>query len=475
MYLYHCMAWVVCYDNDNDAFIPEIWAMEGLRILEENMVAANLVHRDFSSDVAQFGDVVNTRRPGEFQIRRKVDSDEVTAQDASALNVQVPLDQHFYTTFVIKDGEATKSMQELTSIYMLPGMITMARGVDRAVVGRTHEFYGTPSTRVGRLLNLSESNAKGFLLEGRKVLNDKKCPPEGRNLLLSSSAESSILNTELFISAEKRGDGGSALENAELGRIFGFRTYMGQNTSDIATGTSEVATGTLTTGAAAGTTGSQSVTVSGYEAVVGEFVNIAGNDQPTYLTARTASTNTTAITLNEATKYATLDDAVVTVYKAADVNHPDAGTYAAGWSKAIGIDGFEADKGPQVGQLLAFGTGASRRTYTVIEVDTVTSTSCDVWLDRPLEIAVGDGDAAFPGPAGSMNLMFHREALALVTRPLALPNQSLGVLAAVASHNDVGMRVSMQYDSKAQGTRVTMDLLAGVALLDERLGVMFLG
>jgi hypothetical protein len=26
--------------NDNDAFIPEIWANEGLAILEENMVAA---------------------------------------------------------------------------------------------------------------------------------------------------------------------------------------------------------------------------------------------------------------------------------------------------------------------------------------------------------------------------------------------------------------------------------------------------
>jgi len=27
-----------CYANDNDAFIPEKWAMEGLAVLEENMV-----------------------------------------------------------------------------------------------------------------------------------------------------------------------------------------------------------------------------------------------------------------------------------------------------------------------------------------------------------------------------------------------------------------------------------------------------
>jgi hypothetical protein len=41
-------------------------------ILEENMVASNLVHRDFQNEIAKFGDVVNTRRPGMFKIKRKV-------------------------------------------------------------------------------------------------------------------------------------------------------------------------------------------------------------------------------------------------------------------------------------------------------------------------------------------------------------------------------------------------------------------
>ena len=39
----------VCYDNDNDAFIPEMWANESLVILEESMVMCNLVHRDFEN------------------------------------------------------------------------------------------------------------------------------------------------------------------------------------------------------------------------------------------------------------------------------------------------------------------------------------------------------------------------------------------------------------------------------------------
>ncbi|MEX0827859.1 MAG: hypothetical protein WD005_02800, partial [Haliea sp.] len=60
--MYLSTAIVACFDND--AFVPEVWAQEGLAILEENMVAANLVHRDFENQIASFGDVVNTRRPG---------------------------------------------------------------------------------------------------------------------------------------------------------------------------------------------------------------------------------------------------------------------------------------------------------------------------------------------------------------------------------------------------------------------------
>ena len=97
---------------------PELWAHEGLTMLEENMVMANLVHRDFEDTIAKFGDVVNTRRPGEFKIRRKTDGSPLNQQDATAINVPVPLDQWFYRSFVIRDGEGSKSFQDLTDIYL---------------------------------------------------------------------------------------------------------------------------------------------------------------------------------------------------------------------------------------------------------------------------------------------------------------------------------------------------------------------
>lgn len=461
------VAAVVCYANDNDAFVPEHWANEGLAILEENMVMAKLVHRDFENEVRNFGDVVNTRRPGEFTISRKNDGTTLTKEDAVATNVRVPLDQWFYKAFTIKDGEMSLSFQDLVQVYLLPAMQVIARGVDRALLGRVHAYLGTSDQRAGRLGNLSSTNSKDYVLECREILNKNKAYPQGRSLVLSPTSETAILKTDIFLKANERGDGGSALENATLGRILGFNTYMDQNVNAISTG--ETATGTVTNALAAGGSGSQTVSISGYEVQVGEYVTVAGNDQPTYATAVTASTNTTAVTLNEANKYATAASAVITAYKSCDVN----GAYAANYSQGVLVDGWVT--APQVGQLIAFGTGGSRKVYTVIESTLDSAGVQKLILDRPLENALANNDLAFPGPVGSFNWAFHRDAVALVSRPLRLPPDGSGVKAANATYNGVSMRALMQYDINEGGTVINLDMLAGVAVLDPDLAAVLLG
>jgi len=470
MRLYFSAPQVACY-NDNDAFVPELWAQEGLAILEENMVAANLVHRDFEDKIASFGDVVNTRRPGEFKKKRRSDGSTYVAQAANATNVRVPLDQWFYNTFFIKDGEQSLSFQDLITTYLLPAMQVVARSVDCAVLGQIHRYIRTPSKRAGRLQNLSSADSHETVLDARKILNDDKAYPQGRSLILSSASETALLKNDLFIRADKRGDGGSALETARLGHILGFDTYLDVNVNSVAqSGTDVVTTGTVTNALAAGSGGAQTVVI-GSDVTVGEFFVVTGNDQPTYITAASGSP-TTSVTLNEVNKFATLGAATTQRYVACAVDL--VAGYAAGWVEEVRVDGYTTGKAPQTGQLIAFGTGGSRKTYTIIE-STDNGVDCDILLDRPLEVALTDGQAAFPGPAGAMNWAMHREALALVTRPLALPPQSHGVMAGIAVYNDLAMRVVMQYDSSTGGTRVNLEMLAGLALLDEKLAVAVLG
>jgi hypothetical protein len=473
---YMCKGQVGCFANDNDAYIPEQWAQEGLAILEENMVIASLVHRDFEDEIRNFGDVVNTRKPGTFRISRKKDGTTLTQQDASATNVPVALDQWFYTSFVIKDGEASKAFQDLVDIYLRPGMQSIARAIDRAVLGRVHNFILTPAKRSGKLQGLTGTNAKDYVLEVREILSNNKAPTDGRVLVLAPSSETALLKTDMFVKANERGDGGTALETAVLGHILGFTTYMDQNVNSVSKSSmyGQYTEGTITSALAAGGSGSQACTLARV-AVDGEYLTVAGNDQPTYITACTTGGGaTTAVTLNEANKYATDALAVLTNYEACAVK----GNYLTGYSEAVVLDGWTV--APAVGQLVAFGVSTARKVYTVIESWLSATGEQSVILDRPLEGTVGanaiiDNQAAFPGPAGVFNLAFHRDALALVTRPLATPSAQMGVMSHVGAYNGIAMRVTMQYDIQEGGTVVNLDILAGVAVLDTDLAVVLLG
>lgn len=463
---------VTCFANDNDAFVPEAWAFESLAVLEENMVMAGLVHRDFQNEVANYGDVVNTRRPGTFSARRKTDTDSIELQDASADNVQVPLNQHFYISFTIKDGEASKSFQELLAIYVVPGMQGIARGIDRAICGQVHRFL--PENVAGKLGGLNGTTAKDYLLEVREQLNKNNAYMTDRRLLLTPASETALLKTDLFVAADSRGDGGNALRNAMLGRILGFDTYLAQNQPGVyGAATLDTFTKIVEQGADGAVAGTQTITVNaaGDTPQVGSWVTLAGDAQPRWCDTGTVDAS---LVLDEPLKYDVANLALATVYNKCDVNT----AMAAGYAKGVILDGYTATKEPQIGQLLSFGiTSATRHTYTIIDAYENPSNASQtiVWLDRPLDASVTDNAPAFPGPMGAYNLAFHRDALALVTRPLALPNAAMGVRAAVAAYNNVGMRVTMQYDITTQGTIVTLDLLAGIALLNQDLGCVLLG
>jgi hypothetical protein len=466
--LYESPVQLACYENDVRALIPQVWAQEGVAILEENMVAPYLVHRDFSPAIARVGETVHTHKPGEFKIRRKTDGSPVAAQSIVATDIPVTLNQWFVQKFVVRDGEGSMAFKDLVNLYLRPAMKAIATSIDRVLLGRIHAYLSTPARRVGRLGNLTAVNAYEYAVELDKVLNINKAPVDGRNLVLSAASKASMLLCDKFVKANERGDGGLALRTARLGDILGFATYMDQNVNSIQTG-ADIATHTITEPYAAEYAGTQACAGIGALASVGEYLVVAGNDQPTWVSAK----DTDTFTLNEGNKYATSDNAVATRYKKCAVEGGDLSSYPAGWSKAITVKSYTAGKAPQVGQMIAFGT-TTRHVYTVIESEDAGST-CSILLDRPLEYAVADEAEAYPGPYGSLNMAFHQNALALVSRPLAPPDPGSGVKVGIAEYNGIGMRVLMQYDMDEGGTKVQCDLLAGVAVLDSALCVPLLG
>lgn len=466
------------YDNSIDAFIPEFWAKESLMVLIESLVAANLVYRDFENEVAAFGDTVNTRLPHDFVAKRKTNSDSVTVQDVGATNVAVKLNQHIHVSFLIKDGEETLGMQSLIDTYILPAMRANANLVDKIL---NAQFTQCLRYDVGQLGALNSGTSKVAFLAVRRSFNQRSVPEANRNLILTSNSEAAVLATDLFLQAQQVGDDGTALREASLGRKFGINTFHSVHAPSVL----ESATTSVTGGAInhaggyiVGTT--SALVVDGITGAwaTGAFVNVDG--VPYRISAHTEGTgNTIGITLDRPLTNAVLDNAVITYYTPGQVNN--VAGYALGWAKDIIYDQTPV---PQVGQMISFGNSSitygtefsggpgGTPIYTVMSVDTSAKT---ILLDRPLEVAISDNDYINYGPGGEYNFAFMKNCIALVTRPLAPPKSGAGAVSSVVSYNGLSMRATIGYLVKEQGHLVTLDLLAGVKVLDSRLGVVLYG
>ena len=470
-----------CYVNDFDtadrAWVPEVWAQETLAILEENMVIGQLVHTDFEDEIASFGDTVNTRKPGEFTAKRKGVNDDVTVQNATATKVAVVLNQHVHTSFVIKDGEESKSFKDLVTEYLGPAAKSLAEHIDRVLLGqvlqfRAHQVALDPVTPA--------DDIKDLILDLRGMMNVNKVPVRGRNLILTTATETEALKLELFISADKIGDEGNAMQEAALGRKLGFDTYMCQNTPGITTGTytdggagaaGSINNGNITKGSTAFT-----LTTDSSAILPGMYVQFTDACGGMY---RVTASSATTMTLDQGIVAAIADDQLVRYYTlgAIDIDGDAAATaYPAGYDKPLNV--AAAGVIPQVGQFVGFSSATNvlySGEYCIIDVSAGSGVGdYYITLDRPLDAALAstNGDKVCYGPIGQYNFAFDRNALALVVRPLALPQEGTGAKAGVATYNDLSLRIAITYEGRGQGHLVTLDLLCGVKVLDTARGAM---
>lgn len=453
------------FANSIEAWVPQFWANESMAILVENMQMAGLVHRDFENIISEAGDTVNTRKPGEFVAYNKAVGDDITVQDVSATNIAVVLNQHLHVSFLIKDREQARSFQDLTNEYLRPALIAIARRIDLILLGQAPRFLRTDGKTAGTLgTNASVTS----ILETRKLLNINKTDMIGRNLIITPKDEAALLALDVFINADKVGDDGTSLREASLGRRLGFNVYMCQNVCNV-TNATDVNTAFLvnTAGAAIGATTVPLKTGTG-ALTTGEWITIAGDMIPHYIVSHTENTagNTTSIVISPPLKTAVVVNAVVTVMTYGQINL--VAGYAAAYEKTLVYDTFTLD--PQVGQFVTFV--AAGAVYTIVAVDTVAKT---IQLDRPLVTALVDNQKIFLGPVGAYNFAFVKNAIALVTRPMAIPRPGSGAVGATANYANMSVRVVWAYDPYKQGLIVTVDVLCGVALLEQLNGEVMLG
>lgn len=436
-----------------DALIPEIWAAEGLRVLYANSVMLPLVHTDFKNEIQKFGDIVNTRRPDTMTAGRKVDGDTITFGRPTTTNIPIKLNQHIYQSFVIYDGEESKAFKDLVEEYLEPAVESIVELIDQVLLMQGHQFWWNGNI-AGSLGTAADEDT---VIAADKVLNDNKVKGSNRYFVVDSKMQADLLSVAQFVEADKVGDAGTALRTGSLGSYYGFSFVMSHNAPTIATGnTTKTNAVKNASGYSAGDT---SIEIDGAGTpAVGEFCTIVGDMVPHLITGYSSNT----LTIYPALQSAVADDAVVTTYTAGAINYGSG--YDADYTKEMVVNGFSVT--PQTGQLCAIGASASTDPiYGIVGSPDTTG----IYVDRGLDSAVSNSDTVGIGPSGSYAFAFHKNAIGFITRPLAAP-RGKNVDSAVMNYKGLGLRVTMGYDMDTQGTKVTIDVLAGVKTLNADMG-----
>ncbi len=398
----------------NTLVTPSMIAKEALMQLENNLVMSNQVHREYKKEFSGGqGSTVSIRRPVKF-----VTSDGATRvnQDVEEKTTSIVVDQRKHVSWGFGTQDLTLSIEEYSERYIKPACITLANTMDRA----GHALYrsvwnsvGTPGTTPSTFADLGAAAQR---LDEMAVLGD------GRSMVLTPAARYAISGNQLTLDSVGT-KGKSAYEKALMGEIAMFETYATQN---IANHTVGVATGTpLVNGAA------QNVT----------YANAVGSNWSQQLVTD-GWTNSTA-----------------NILRAGDV-FTIAGVFAVNPVPGEGATGkLNMPYLQQFTVLADASSGATTGPATLtISPPIITSGPFQTVTAAPADNAAivvrGTGGVTYP-----QNLGFHKNAFALVTVPLDMPDGA--AFKARESHNGLSIRVIKDYDIDSDQDVIRLDILYG--------------
>ncbi len=393
----------------NSVLNPSVIAKESLMQLKNNTVMGNLVYREYKKEFKKVGDTVSIRKPVKF-----VTSDGATRvnQDVEEGNTSVTINSRKHVSWNFSTQDLTLSIEEYSKRYIEPAMITLAQTMDQGGFGLYKDVWnqvGTPGTTPDTFAKVSPSARR--LDEMAVMRND-------RNLVLNPEAHYGIAGDQVGLQNQAMVK--TAYEAAKIGRIAGLNTYESNNIK------------THTVGAHGGT-----------PLVAG------GSQKTTYALSKT--TNTQSLVTDGWSNS-------TAILKAGDV-FTIAGVYAVNPVPGEGSTGKTAMNYLQQFTVTADASsdGSGNATLTIapaIIVDGPYQTVSAAPGDNAAITVMGTASTAYP-----MNMAFHKNAFALVTCPLEMPD---GVAwKGQESADGLSVRVVKDYDIDTDQDVIRLDILYG--------------
>jgi hypothetical protein len=205
-------------------FIPEIWAAVALGALRANTVMLPLVNHDFQDEFKNVGDILNIPRRGTLSVNDKSANTDITLQTPTADTIPLTLNKHKDVSFAVEDIAQAQANQDIIAGYVTDGMIALAHQIDDDILTLYSGFSGTPlDARTG-----SGGVVVATIVEAQRLMNKALVPMENRNIVWGEDAAAELLLIAQFTNAQYDPANATALQNATLGRKYGFNHYMDQ-------------------------------------------------------------------------------------------------------------------------------------------------------------------------------------------------------------------------------------------------------
>lgn len=131
----------------NTILTPNVIANEALMVLKNNLVMANLVHRDYEDEFVKVGDTVTARRPSKFVAKNFTGA--VDPQDLNEGGVPVKMDRLRDVTVQITSKEMSLDLRDFSAQVIEPAMTAIASAVDADVLATAVEGAGRTVTASG--------------------------------------------------------------------------------------------------------------------------------------------------------------------------------------------------------------------------------------------------------------------------------------------------------------------------------------
>lgn len=201
------------------AWVPQVWAQEILNNLRSYIVMAKLVNKDYSSQVAQFGNQVNVPVPV-----------NLTAQDipysSGNTNVTlatrpVPLNRWKGVPIQVTDIAMAQTRPDVLSQLSRSAAIAIAEAIENDLFA----LYTGASANVGTAgTNITPT----VVAQARQALVQNRVPPSERKFLVTHPKDYQALLTSQNVSFALNLGSPEAIQQGRLPMLYGMEVYESQ-------------------------------------------------------------------------------------------------------------------------------------------------------------------------------------------------------------------------------------------------------